>query len=299
MGKMLCEQFDVARQTFQEADESLGFKISQLCFEGDEEALKKTEITQPAILTTSVAAFRALKTLLPNLAPTYAAGHSLGEWSALTAVGALSFGDAVRLVHQRGRFMQVAVKPGDGAMSAIIGLESEIIRETCNTLSETEGVCVSAANFNGPSQTVISGEANAVAKAEDILKEKGAAKVARLAVSAPFHCALMQPAADEMKIALENIDVSALSCPVISNVEAQPNQDPQRVVELLVRQITAPVRWVETVQTLVSAGETLAIELGSGRVLAGLNRRIDRSLKTMSGNDAASFEKVCAALESA
>jgi [acyl-carrier-protein] S-malonyltransferase len=297
MGKELCAAFPIARDTFSEADEVLGFKISEMCFDGDEDELKKTENTQPAILTTSIAAFRVLQTLAPELKVNFSAGHSLGEWSALTAAGALKFADAVRLVHQRGKLMQAAVSAGEGAMSAIIGLDADLITTVClEETSKQQGV-VSAANFNGPTQTVISGNSDAVARTELILKEKGAIKIARLAVSAPFHCPLMQTAADGMRGLLDEVTISEFSFPVISNVEATANRDPSRVASLLVDQITSPVRWVETVQFLAAKKETQAIELGAGRVLFGLNRRIDRSIKTLSAHDPASLEKALAAIE--
>ena len=296
MGKAFYDTYDVAKRTFEEADEALGFKISDLCFEGDEAALKRTENTQPAILTTSIAAYRVFQTMMPDLKASFALGHSLGEWSALTAVGALKFADAVKLVNQRGRLMQEAVAEGEGAMSAIIGIDKAPIVETCVKVSEEGNGIVTAANFNGPSQTVISGSANAVETAERILSETHGAKVTRLAVSAPFHCPLMEPAAKGMSEALANVEIGSLEVPVISNVEATANQDSGRVTELLVKQITGTVQWVASIQNLVESGETAGIELGCGRVLAGLNRRIDRSLKMHQAQDPASLEKAVAAL---
>jgi len=296
MGKALYDTYDVSKRTFEEADDALGFKISDLCFAGDEDALKRTENTQPAILTTSIAAYRAFRSLMPDIKASFALGHSLGEWSALTAVGALEFADAVKLVHQRGRFMQQAVAEGEGAMSAIIGIDKAPIVETCVSVSERGDGIVTAANFNGPAQTVISGSAAAVEVAEKILSETHGAKVTRLAVSAPFHCPLMEPAAKGMNELLADVQVGEMEVPVISNVEATANQDSGRVTDLLVKQITGTVQWVASIQHLVESGETVGIELGCGRVLAGLNRRIDRSLKMHKAEDPTSLEKAVAAL---
>ncbi len=291
MGKALSDASEAARRTFEEADDALGMKLSSLCFEGPEAALKRTEITQPAILTTSVAAWRALAEARGGLKPTFTSGHSLGEWSALVAVGALAFADAVKLVQARGRFMQEAVPQGEGAMAAVIGLAPERIAEICAQAREATGGVVAAANFNSPEQTVISGAAGAVKDASERCQAAGASRVMPLPVSAPFHCALMKPAADRLAEALAPITVRAPSAPVVTNVEATPNSDPGRVKGLLIDQVTAPVRWVEIVRYLVDQGETDCIEIGPGRVLMGLARRIDRKLKVHSVQDPESLEK--------
>lgn len=295
MGQALADAYDAARQTFEEADDALGFGLSKLCFSGSEEELKRTEITQPAILTTSIAALRALQTERPELAPTFAAGHSLGEWSALVAVGALAFADAVKLVHTRGRLMQEAVPEGEGAMAAVVGVASdEVVR-----LTEAASEGVTAANFNSPEQTVISGTAAGVAAAsEAIAAAHASARLVPLPVSAPFHSPLMQPAAKGLADALESIAVGAMSAPVVTNVEAKPNQDPERVKSLLVDQVCAPVRWVEIIQHIAGAGETVALEIGPGKVLMGLGRRIDRKLAVKGVQDPDSLQKALASLDS-
>lgn len=294
MGQELAEAYPSARAVFEEADDALGFALSKVCFEGTEDELKRTEITQPAILTTSIASLRALQSVRPDLACSYAAGHSLGEWSALVAVGALAFADAVRLVRARGRLMQEAVPEGEGAMAAIIGLDSgEVV-----ALAEGASSEVKAANFNSPEQTVISGTVAGVEAAEKAIAEKHAsARVVRLPVSAPFHSPLMKPAADGLAAQLETITVHPMSAPVVTNVEAKPNKDHARVKSLLVEQVVAPVRWVEIVQYLVGAGETTALEIGPGKVLMGLVRRIDRNLGVKPVSDPASLEKALASLE--
>lgn len=291
MGKALAEAYPAAREVFEAADDALSEKLSTLCFEGPEEDLKRTENTQPAILTTSIAALAALRAERPDLAPTLAAGHSLGEFSALVAVGALAFTDAVRLVRLRGQAMQAAVPQGEGAMAAVIGLTRAQVETICGEVSAATGGLVAPANFNSPEQTVISGAADAVEKAQASLTEAGAKRVMPLPVSAPFHCALMSPAAEALEAALGEITVSAPNAPVITNVEATPNTDPERVKALLVQQVTAPVRWVETVEHAVGAGVTQALEIGPGKVLMGLVRRIDRSLKVTPVGDPAGVTK--------
>lgn len=290
MGKALASSFDVARRTFDEADEALGLRLSTLCFEGPDEALKKTEITQPAILTVSTAVHRVLMAERPELRPTFVAGHSLGEWSALVAAGALTFVDAVRLVHERGRAMQSAVPLGEGAMSAVLGVGPDVVIEACAKIEAELGGVVRAANFNAPEQTVISGSKAAVEAASKALAASGA-KLTVLPVSAPFHSPLMAPAARSVEASLAPITLSALSCPVVTNVEATPNADASRVKGLLVDQVTAPVRWVEIVRFLVSSGVTEALELGPGKVLAGLAKRIDKSLKVTNVDDPTSLAK--------
>ncbi len=298
MGKALAESYPEAKRTFEEADDALSMSLSKLCFEGPDEELKKTEITQPAILATSIAAHRALLSERPDLKPVMAAGHSLGELSALVAVGALGFGDALRIVHQRGKLMQIAVPFGEGAMAAIMGLEPEVVREVCATAEKESGSHVAPANFNSTEQTVISGAKAGVEAAKAALKEKGALKIVDLAVSAPFHCALMEPAARGLGDVLAPVAVASFSCPVISNVEAAPNSDPARVKGLLVAQVTSPVRWVEIVRYMVANNVTRSIEIGPGKVLMGLARRIDRNMKVLNVEDPATLKKTIEALAS-
>lgn len=299
MGLALCDTYPTARRTFEEADEALGLSLSKLCFEGPEDALKRTEITQPAILTASVALHRVLVERRPELArPALAAGHSLGEWSALVAVGAMRFFDAVRAVHTRGRLMQEAVPEGRGAMSAVLGLPAERVTAICAEVEASgDGGVVRAANFNSTEQTVISGDAAAVARAGEALNQAGAMKVIPLPVSAPFHCPLMKPAADGLAPVLAAIEIAALGAPVVTNVEAAPNADPDRVKGLLIEQVTAPVRWVESVQAMVRSGVLEGIELGPGKVLAGLVRRVDKSFKVHAVEDPATLDKALAALD--
>lgn len=279
MGKALCQDFAVCRHTFEEADDALGMKLSQLCFEGPEDELKRTELTQPAILTTSVAALRALQAEHPDLRFDYAAGHSLGEFSALVAVGALRFGDAVQTVRERGRLMQNAVPEGQGAMAAVLGLEADQVVAICQAAQAESGEVVAAANFNSKQQTVISGSSRGVELVSPKLLEAGAQKLVPLPVSAPFHCPLMAPAADGLKAYLEGVPVSPLQAPVIANVTAQASTDATAVKPLLVEQVTAPVRWVASMEALVEAGAHTCLEIGPGKVLMGLCRRIDRKLK--------------------
>jgi len=279
MGKGLAENFSVARQVFEEADDALGFSLSRLCFEGPEDDLKLTTNTQPAILTTSVAALRVV-TAETGLAPSYVAGHSLGEYSALVAAESLAFSDAVRTVRARGAFMQEAVPVGVGAMAAIIGLDNAQVESLC--LDAAQGEIVSPANFNGGGQLVIAGHASAVERAIVLAKERGAKRALPLPVSAPFHCALMVPAGERLSGVLDGIDVAPLKTPVVSNVEATPNSDASRVKELLVTQVSAPVRWEESVSTMATLGVDRFIELGPGKVLGGLIKRIARGVAIQS-----------------
>ncbi|MBX2812172.1 MAG: ACP S-malonyltransferase [Myxococcales bacterium] len=292
MGQALTETFPAARQVFEAADDALGFHLSRLCFEGPEEELRRTEITQPAILTTSIATWRAIQTIRPDFRPSVVAGHSLGEWSALVVTGALHFHDAVQLVHTRGRLMQDAVPDGEGAMLAVIGIPAATIETICREVETQTGAILQPANYNSPEQTVVSGHARAVENAETAFTQAGAKKIVRLPVSAPFHCPLMQPAADRLCEALIPVPVGPMQYPVITNVEATPNHDPFRVKALLVQQVTAPVRWVEVVQQAISMGTSQAVEVGPGRVLAGLARRIDRSLKVSPAHDPDSLKKL-------
>lgn len=294
MGQALAGSFPEAKEIFERADEALGEKLSTLCFEGPEEAQKLTANTQPAILATSVAAHAVFSKRLGR-APAFVAGHSLGEWSALAASEALTLEDAVRAVRQRGLFMQEAVPEGVGAMAAILGLEPEQVRVACE--ESAQGEVVAPANYNSPEQTVIAGNAAAVERAQDRCKELGAKRTVPLPVSAPFHCALMQPVQGRLSEVLDGITISAPSAPVISNVEAEPNQDAGRIAELLVQQVVSPVRWIECIQAMAAQGVTHLVELGPGRVLAGLVRRIDRGIVVVNVEDPASLDKALSALE--
>lgn len=297
MGKDLVESSAAARDVFARADEALGEKISKLILEGPEEALTLTANAQPAIVTTSIAALAAIREKYPELPrPRFAAGHSLGEYSALVAAGALSLEDAVRLVRARGRAMQDAVPPGEGAMAAIMGVDASRLEQICREVAEDEkaGV-VSCANFNAPGQIVIAGSARAVQRAcERAAEEKG--KAIPLKVSAPFHCALMAPAGKVVGDELSKIDVKPLDFPVVANVDARPNTDPQRVKELLVRQVDGAVRWEQAVRLMHMEGITHAIEIGPGKVLAGLCRRIAKEMKVQSVGDVSGVDALGAFL---
>lgn len=271
MGKDLADNFSAARHVFEEANDALGFDLSSLCYNGPEEALKLTANTQPAILTTSIAALRVLKSEV-DLVPDFAAGHSLGEFSALVCAGALSFADAVRTVRQRGTFMQEAVPVGTGSMAAILGLDPELLTVVCEEASE--GQVVSPANYNSAGQVVIAGHTEAVARAVELAKEKGAKRAMLLPVSAPFHCSLMAPAGERLVEVLTDISMNEMALPVVTNVEAAPNQDASRVCDLLARQVCAPVRWQETITCMVNLGVTRYIEVGPGKVLSGLVKRM-------------------------
>lgn len=279
MGRALCERFAVARETFDEADTVLGFALSRLCFEGPEETLRLTEHTQPALLTASIAAYRVLA-VETGLAPACLAGHSLGEWSALVAAGALGFGDAIRLVRARGRFMQEAVPVGSGAMAAILGLEADHVEAVCREAQAAHpGEVVEPANFNAPGQIVVAGHTAAVRRACEAAKGRGAKRALPLPVSAPFHCSLMRPAGERLARELAGIAVGALRVPVCSNVEAAPYPGPGAVAGLLVRQVSSPVRWEATVRAMAAAGARTVIEVGPGEVLSGLIKRIDKGLE--------------------
>ncbi len=292
MGKELYEQFPEARAVFDAVDDALSEKLSRTCFEGPEEALKLTSNTQPAILTVSIAAHAVLSRRVE--APVLLAGHSLGEYSALVASGALSLPEAVRTVRARGTFMQEAVPPGAGAMAAVLGLPPEKVREVCDAVAN--GEVLAPANYNSPEQTVIAGTAAAVERALPALTAAGAKRVLPLAVSAPFHCALMAPVQPRLSDVLQKVKLRPLQIPVVSNVEAAANSDVSRVVPLLVEQVTAPVRWVECAQALAAAGVTQVVELGPGKVLCGLIKRINRDLALNNVENAASLTKTLAAL---
>jgi [acyl-carrier-protein] S-malonyltransferase len=287
MGRALHQAYAEAREVFSEADEALGYGLSKLCFEGPEAELTLTANAQPAILATSVAALRVLAARAP-VRPVAVAGHSLGEYSALVAAGALGLADAVRLVHLRGKFMQDAVPAGQGAMAAIIGLSGDDVAAVCREAAGAE--VVSPANLNGGGQVVIAGHKDAVDRAAAAAKARGAKLVKLLAVSAPFHCALMQPAADRLASELARVEVKAPAVPVVSNVEAKPNQDAGRVKDLLARQVTAPVRWEESVQCLAALGVNAVVEVGAGNVLGGLVRRIAPDIAVHAAGDPDSIE---------
>jgi [acyl-carrier-protein] S-malonyltransferase len=290
MGAELSQNFPVARRVFDEADEALGFSLSKLCFEGPEDDLRLTANTQPALVTCAIAALRVFETDF-GIAPVAAAGHSLGEYSALVSAGAISFFDAVRAVRERGRLMQEATPAGLGAMAALIGLEPEAVNEVCAAVSEGDQLAVPA-NLNAPGQIVIAGHAAAVRRAIDIAKERGATMSVELKVSAPFHCTLMKPAQDGMTPILRGLKISPLKFPVIANVTAAPNSDASKVAELLIAQITAPVRWAESMEQLGKLGVTDAIEFGCGKVLMGLMRRINKNIRVRPLEDLASTKAV-------
>ena len=271
MGKDLCAQFVAAKEIFTEADAVLEFHLSELCFTGPEAALKLTENTQPAILAASIAALRVLESETA-MQPAFVAGHSLGEYSALVAVGALRFSDALKVVRERGRLMQQAVPDGEGAMAVVLGLEMDAVRTLCD--DSAQGEVVSPANFNGSGQVVIAGAKQAVARAMALAKERGAKRVFDLPVSAPFHCQLMQPAAEGLRRALSEISVHPFKVGVVTNVEADVNLDADRVKALLVDQAVRPVRWEESVKKLAALGCNRAVEIGPGKVLKGLMKRI-------------------------
>jgi [acyl-carrier-protein] S-malonyltransferase len=290
MGKALYDASPAARSVFERADAALGWSLSKLCFEGPEAELTLTKNTQPAIVTTSVAALAALREAYPDLPPpACAAGHSLGEYSALVAVGALSLEEAVRVVQIRGAAMQEAVPPGEGAMAAIMGGDEAAVRALCEAAAE--GGVVQPANFNAPGQIVIAGEADAVNRAIGLAKERGL-KAISLKVSAPFHCSLMRPAAQAVRDALADVTVRPFEIPVISNVEARPNDAAEHVSDLLVRQVDSPVLWEQTISGMAAAGVTRALELGPGKVLAGLVKRIDKNLAVLSVGEPGQLSEV-------
>jgi len=282
MGKALCDQFAVARQVFADADAALGFPLSRLCFDGPMEELTLTANTQPALLTVSDAMTRVLREEF-GVQAAWGAGHSLGEFSALVAAGALRFDDALRVVRERGRAMQEAVPPGIGAMAAIMGLDADVVSAVCQEAAA--GEVVSPANLNGAGQIVIAGHRGAVDRAGVAAKARGAKRVVPLPVSAPFHCALMQPAADRLRAVLADVEVAAPAFPIVANVDAEPNTDAARIKDLLVRQVTNPVRWEACVATLARLGCTAAVEVGPGRVLSGLVKRIAPSITCCAADD--------------
>jgi [acyl-carrier-protein] S-malonyltransferase len=292
MGKDLAEKYPLARQTFEEADEALGFKLSTVCFEGPEDQLRLTEITQPAILTVSIAALRVLETRIPK--PSYVAGHSLGEYSAHVTSGTFSFAEAVRTVRNRGKYMQEAVPVGVGAMAAILGMDAAKVTEVCKDAAQGE-VC-EPANLNSPEQIVISGNTAAVERAAKLADERGAKRAKLLPVSAPFHCSLMKPAQDRLEKDLNALKMQKPVYPVACNVDAELVTDNQRARDTLVRQVTGSVKWEQCMRLLIAQGVQTFIEIGPGKVLCGLMRQIDRSKTCMNVSDDASLEKALEAL---
>jgi [acyl-carrier-protein] S-malonyltransferase len=279
MGKALAEQFPVCRETFAEADAALGEALSTLCFEGPEERLMLTENTQPAILAMSIAVYRLVES--QGGRAHFAAGHSLGEYSAHVAAGTLSFADALRTVRRRGQYMQEAVPVGEGAMAAILGLDANDVTRACADAAAESGGVVSPANLNAPGQVVIAGHAAAVTLASEKAKALGAKRAVPLAVSAPFHCALMKPAEERLAPELRALQTHAPRIPVVANVDAEPKRDAASAIEALVRQVSSPVRWEDVVKRLASEGVTRVVELGPGSVLSGLIRKIDRAVAVM------------------
>jgi len=285
MGRDLAENFPESRAVFDEADAALGFSISKLCFEGSEDDLKLTENTQPAILTVSVATYRALEAR--GVAPNFVAGHSLGEYSALVAAGALDFPAAVKLVRKRGRYMQEAIPAGEGAMAAILGLSPADVAEVCKKAAA--GEVVSPANLNSPEQTVIAGSAAAVKRAVETASQSGAKRAVVLAVSAPFHCSLLMPAQQRLETDLRAAAFGPLRFPLITNVDAEAITSGEEARDALIRQVTLPVRWHESVREMIDQGVNIFVEVGPGKVLSGLLRQIDRSVRCLNVEDTASL----------
>lgn len=287
MGKNLVENFRIAAYAFEEADDALGWRVSKLCFEGSEEDLKLTANTQPAILASSIAALRVVQAET-GLKAEMLAGHSLGEYTALVAAGALSFGDALRVVRLRGQFMQEAVPVGTGAMAAFLGVEPDVVKEICEEAGQ--GKVVVPANFNSPGQIVVAGHADAVQRAIETAKARGYRKTMLLPVSVPSHCSLMDPAGMRLADVLSRIEVQEMHIPVVSNVEAKPNADVTRVKTLLVEQLSSPVLWDDSVREMVAGGISRFIEIGPGKVLSGLVKRIEKGVQTINIEDAAGIK---------
>ena len=295
MMKELYDNYACVKDVFKEADEALGFSMTDLCFKGPEEQLRLTYNTQPAILTCSVAALKVLEE--HEVFPDVAAGHSLGEYSALVAAGSLKFADAVRVVRKRGQFMQEAVPVGQGAMAAIIALDTEKIKEICKEVQDRTGLAVQPVNFNCPGQVVIAGATDAVREASEALKAAGAKRAIVLPVSAPFHSTLMQPAADRLAEVLDQVKIADAKIPVIANVTAQPEQKGDEIRKILVKQAASPVLWEDSVRYMIQAGVTTFIEVGPGKVLTGFVKKIDRSFSGQNVEDLASLEKTLAYLK--
>lgn len=289
MGKTLCDNFKEAREVFAEADEALHFKLSSLCFDGPETELNLTVNTQPAVLTVSMACLRVVEKNF-EITPDYMAGHSLGEYSALVGTKAFSFSDGVKAVKKRGQFMQEAVPEGKGGMAAVLGLSREQVKEVCQEAAQ--GEVITPANYNCPGQIVISGAAKALDRAIVLAKEKGSPKTVVLSVSAPFHCALMEPAAKKLADYLNDIIITPLAYPVITNVDALPNQEANLVKEILVKQVTHPVLWEDSIVAMRERGVTTYVEIGPGKVLSGLVKKIDKSAKFCNVEDIESLKKL-------
>ena len=292
MGKELAARYPAAKQTFEEADSALGYALSTLCFEGPEDQLRMTEVTQPAILTVSVAALRVLRQ--QGVEPGFVAGHSLGEYSAHVAAGTLEFADAVRIVRTRGRYMQEAVPAGQGAMAAVLGLSLEEIEAACREAAQ--GEVVAPANINSPGQVVISGHAAAVERAAEGVKQRGAKRAVMLPVSAPFHCALMQPAQDRLAADLKAAAFHPMRLPLVTNVDAEVIESAEKAREALIRQVTGAVQWEKSMRALMAAGVETFVEVGPGKVLCGLMRQIDRAKSCFNVEDPASLEKTLASV---
>ena len=296
MGKALTEAFPICRDTFDEADAALGAPLSTLCFEGPDQQLLLTENTQPAILAMSIAVWRLVESR--GVRAAFAAGHSLGEYSAHVAAGTLSFADALRTVRVRGKYMQEAVPVGEGAMAAILGLDEYGVTRACaETMAELPGRVVTAANLNAPGQVVIAGHADAVARAGERAKALGARRAIALNVSAPFHCPLMKPAEDRLAPELKALAASDPAIPVVANVDGQPKRDARSSIDALIRQVSSPVRWEDVVKRLVADGARTFVELGPGSVLAGLIKKIDRSVAVMSIEDGAGLDAALTQLQ--
>jgi [acyl-carrier-protein] S-malonyltransferase len=292
MGRDVFEASRSARRVFEAADEALGMPLSKLCFEGPEDALRPTEIQQPAILTTSIALLRALEEELGPLDPGYVGGHSLGEYSALVAAGALEFEDAVRTVHLRGRLMQEAVADGRGAMAAVIGLGADVVEDACAWAVEETGLVATPANYNSSNQIVVAGDAAAVEIACNRARELGAKKTIPLAVSAPFHCSLMEPAAEKLESELQRLRFRDANPPIITNVEAEPNASAARMPGLLRKQVTAPVRFSDMIVKMKALSVNQFLEVGPGRVLSGLIARIERRARRANFSSLADLDGV-------
>jgi [acyl-carrier-protein] S-malonyltransferase len=297
MGRELAEKFPAARAVFEEADKELGFPLSQLCFEGPEEELKLTANTQPAILTASIAAFQVLAER--EILPDFVAGHSLGEYSALVASGCMHLPEAARAVRARGTFMQEAVPEGQGAMAAVLGLASDKVQEVCEQASQGEGEVVVPANLNSPNQVVISGHKAAVERAAEAAKAAGAKRAILLPVSAPFHSPLMEPVVERLREEFQSVTFGALRIPLVTNVDAEVVESPPEVKDALLRQVPAPVRWEESMRALIAEGCDTFVEVGPGKVLSGLLKKIDRSVTVLNVEDAASLENTVDALQGA
>lgn len=296
MGRDFYDNFPIARQTFEDADEALGFALSTLCFDGPEEQLRLTENTQPAIFAVSIAAQRVLAER--GITPSYVAGHSLGEYSANVASGTMSFADAVRTVRSRGQYMQEAVPAGEGAMAAILGMAADEVLQACTDAAAETGSVVAAANINSPSQIAISGATAAVERAVVLAKERGAKKAVMLHVSAPFHCPLMQPAQDRLAELLKELPFADAAVPVVVNVDARMTTDAETLRDALTRQVTGTVRWVESMQVLIAEKPDFFLEVGPGKVLSGLLRQIDREQKHAHIQDSATLDHALEQLSS-